>query len=355
MESFKKVISGIKGLDNNAMKEAATRLDSLIKPIGSLGRLEDIAVQLSGITGKVNNEINKGCTIIMSADNGIWEEGVSTCPQSLTQMQTLNFTKGICGINVLSNNSNMDIRIVDIGVNGEVNHPKILNKKIRNGTWNMCKGRAMTEEEAIKAIEVGIEMVRDLVKEGYSIIGTGEMGICNTSTSSAIAMAFTGCTSEEAVGKGAGLTEEGYENKKKAIELSIKVNNPDKENPIDVLSKIGGFDVAGLAGCYLGAAYYRVPIIIDGFISVAAALVACKLNPLVKGYMIPSHASEEIGYKRIMKELELSPLLNLNMRLGEGTGCPLAYNIVTAATRVINDMATFKEAALEDDYLVDIR
>lgn len=355
MERYLKVVTGIKELDRGIMKEASARMDNLIKPIGSLGRLEDIAIQLSGITGKIHNSVIKGCNVIMSADNGIWDEGISTCPQELTQIQTVNFTRGICGINALCSTSNMDIRVVDIGIKGEINHPQVLNKKIRQGTWNMCKGRAMTEEEAIKGIEIGIEIVEALVKEGYEIIGTGEMGICNTSTSSAIIMALTGCCSEDAVGMGAGLTKEGFEKKKRAIEEALEVNKPDKENPIDVLSKVGGFDIAGLVGCFLGAAYYRVPIIVDGIISSAAALIAWKINPLVKEYMIPSHCAVEIGQKIVMNNLGLTPILNLNMRLGEGTGCPLAHNIVIAATRVMNNMATFEEAAIESENFVDIR
>ncbi|WP_017416995.1 nicotinate-nucleotide--dimethylbenzimidazole phosphoribosyltransferase [Clostridium tunisiense] len=355
MERYSTVIREIKELDKGAMEAAATRLDNLIKPIGSLGRLEDIAIQLSGITGNLHNEVSKGCNVIMCADNGIWDEGISTCPQDLTQSQTLNFTRGLCGINAVCSTSNMDIRVVDIGIKGDINHPQVINKKIRYGTWNMCKGRAMTEEEAIKAIEAGIEVVGDLVKEGYQIIGTGEMGICNTSTSSAIIMALTGCSSEEAVGMGAGLTEEGFEKKKRAIEKALELNKPSKENPIDVLAKVGGFDIAGLVGCFLGAAYYRVPIIVDGIISSAAALVAWKINPLVKDYMIPSHSAVEVGQKIVMKNLGLEPILNLNMRLGEGTGCPLVHNIVIAATRVMNNMATFQEAAIASEHFVDIR
>jgi nicotinate-nucleotide--dimethylbenzimidazole phosphoribosyltransferase len=224
----------------------------------------------------------------------------------------------------------------------------------------MVKGPAMSREEAIMALETGIELVGQLSEEGYKLLGTGEMGICNTSTSSAIVMSFTGCSAEAAVGKGAGLTDDGFENKKKVITKAININNidinnPDNNHPLDILSKVGGFDIAGMAGCFLGAAYYRIPIVIDGFISSVAALVAYKLNPLVVDYMIPSHCSEEIGYKLAMKELGLQPALNLNMRLGEGTGCPLMFNIIEAAQAVISNMATFEEASIVNDFLVDIR
>jgi nicotinate-nucleotide--dimethylbenzimidazole phosphoribosyltransferase len=236
-----------------------------------------------------------------------------------------------------------------------LDYPGLINRKIRKGTFNMSKGPAMSREEAIKAIETGIEMVSLLVKEGYSLFGTGEMGIGNTSTSSAVAMAFLGCSSEEAVGKGVGLTEEGYANKKSVIERAISVNKPDPEDPIDVLSKVGGFDIAGMTGCFLGAAYHRVPIVIDGFISAAAALAAYRINPLVKDFIIPSHLSEEPGYRLVINDIGLEPLLDLNMRLGEGSGCPLAFNIIEAAEVIISDMATFDEATIRDDFLIDIR
>jgi nicotinate-nucleotide--dimethylbenzimidazole phosphoribosyltransferase len=352
---YNEIINGITGLDEAIMAKTSGGLDRLIKPIGSLGKLESLAIQIAGVTGKERNEINKKCIVIMSADNGIWESGVSPVPQNVTLMQTINFTKGICGINVLSKHSGADIKIVDIGVNGDISHPDILDRKIRKGTWNMSKGPAMTRDEAIKAVEVGIEIVRDLVAGGYDLIGTGEMGIGNTSTSSAILMALTGCSAEVAVGKGGGISEEYFQNKKKTIQKVIKINKPDSNDGLDVLAKVGGFDIAGLVGCYLGAAYFRVPIVIDGFISAAAALVAYKLNPISKQFMIASHESSEPGYKLLMDEIGINPMLNLNMRLGEGTGCTLAFNIIEASTKIVSQMATFEEAALEDDYLVDIR
>ena len=355
MSIFELVKMNIKPLNTDTMKLTSARIDKLIKPIGSLGKLEDLAIQIAGISGNVQNKFTKKCVIVMSADNGILEEGVACTPQAVTQWQTINMTKGICGINVLSRHAEMDVKLVDIGINADINNSKILNRKIRKGTSNMAKGPAMSKAEAIDAIEVGIELVHELVESGYQIIGTGEMGIGNTSTSSAILMTFSGLSSELVVGKGAGLTEMDFTNKKNVIEKVLKINNPDKENPLEVLSKVGGFDIAGLVGCYLGAAYYRVPIIIDGFISAAAALVAYKINKLTKDYMIPSHNSAEPGFKWMMKELGLEPILDLNMRLGEGTGCPLVFNIIEAATKIVAEMATFEEAELQDDFLVDIR
>ncbi|MGI6584837.1 MAG: nicotinate-nucleotide--dimethylbenzimidazole phosphoribosyltransferase [Lutisporaceae bacterium] len=355
MELFEKTVAGIRPAYEESMKKAAERLDKLVKPIGSLGKLEDLAIKISGITGKQMNSFEKKVTIIMASDNGVVEEGVSAAPQEVTALMTINFLKGITGVCVLSKHAGADIRVVDIGVASDLGYPGLINRKIRKGTFNMSKGPAMSREEAIKAIETGIEMVSLLVKEGYSLFGTGEMGIGNTSTSSAVAMAFLGCSSEEAVGKGVGLTEEGYANKKSVIERAISVNKPDPEDPIDVLSKVGGFDIAGMTGCFLGAAYHRVPIVIDGFISAAAALAAYRINPLVKDFIIPSHLSEEPGYRLVINDIGLEPLLDLNMRLGEGSGCPLAFNIIEAAEVIISDMATFDEATIRDDFLIDIR
>jgi nicotinate-nucleotide--dimethylbenzimidazole phosphoribosyltransferase len=347
--------AGIKTLDSTVMQQAQIRLDSLIKPLGSLGKLEKIAVQLAGISGQTLNNYPQRCVVVMCADNGVWEEGVTTCPQEITTSQTLNFAKGICGINVFARHGGADLRIVDIGVKDNLSHPGIINRKIRPGTWNMAKGPAMTREEATQGLEVGIAMVAQLVGEGYGLLGTGEMGAGNTSTSSAVVMALTGCDAQDAVGKGAGLDEAGYRNKQQVIRQALAVNRPEPGDPLDVLTKVGGFDLAGLTGCFLGAAYYRIPIVIDGFISAAAALLAARFNPLAREFMIPSHVSAEPGFEIIMRELRLEPLLDLGMRLGEGTGCPLAFQIIDAATKMIAEMATFEEATMSDDFLVDIR
>lgn len=355
MELMQKTIKGIKPLDQETMDKAKKRMDSLIKPIGSLGRLEEFAVQIAGITGKVNNTFEKKCTIVMAADNGVCEEGVSSAPQSLTAVQSINFTKGIAGISVLSKHAGADIAVVDIGIKGELGNSKLISRKVSYGTENMAKGPAMTREQAIKAVEVGIEVASDLIDKGCKLLGTGEMGIGNTSTSSAMLMVLTGAKAEEVVGKGAGLTEEDFEKKKRVIEKAISINSPQKDDVIDVLAKVGGLDIAGLAGCYLAAAEKRVPIVIDGFISVMAALTAYKLNPLAREYMIPSHCSDEPGYKKASQALGLESVLNLHMRLGEGTGCPLMFNIIEASQAVMANMATFDEAALENDYLIDIR
>ena len=355
MKILKSTLQCIEPLNEEAIKNAWKRLDSLTKPIGSLGEIENIIAKMAGITGKVHNKINKKNVVIMCGDNGVVEEGVSNCPKSVTATVTNNFTKDITGVYVLSKFAGSDITVVDVGVDVDFNNPKIVNKKIAYGTMNMMKGPAMTKEQTIKAIEVGIATVDDLVGKGYDLFGTGEMGVGNTTTSAAILSVFSGLELDMVVGKGSGITEEQYINKKRVIKKSIEFNKPDKNDVIDVLSKVGGFDIAGLCGCFLSAAKNRVPIVIDGFISSAAALCAYKLNPLVIGYIFASHLSAEPGAAFIMNEIGLKPMLNLNMRLGEGSGCPLAFNIIEAALFTMDNMGTFDEAALDSTKYIDIR
>ncbi|MTK11027.1 MAG: nicotinate-nucleotide--dimethylbenzimidazole phosphoribosyltransferase [Clostridiaceae bacterium] len=355
MGLLEETLQNIRPAYKEAIDKAWKRIDNLTKPIGSLGELEEIAAKMAGITGKTHNKINKKSVVIMCADNGVFEEGVSNCPQEFTITVTNNFTRGITGVCVLSQFVNSDITVVDVGVKGDFDNPKIINKKVAYGTKNIVKGPAMTREEAIQAIEAGIEVVDNLVKEGYDLLGTGEMGIGNTTTSAAVLSVLADFPVDVVVGKGSGLTEEQYENKKMVVQRAIDVNKPDKKDPIDVLAKVGGFDIAGICGCFLGAAKNRIPIVIDGFISSAAAVCAYRLNPHVKDFIFPSHLSAEPGAAYMMKELELSPMLDLRMRLGEGSGCPLAFNIIEAALHAVNNMATFEEATLNSSVYVDIR
>ena len=345
----------IEPLNKEAIRNASDRLDSLTKPIGSLGEIENIIARMAGITGKVHNKIKKKNIVIMCSDNGVIVEGVSNCPKSVTATVTNNFTKEITGVYVLSKFAGSDITVVDVGVDADFNNDKIINKKVAYGTMNMMKGPAMTKEQTIKAIEAGITTVDDLVAKGYDLFGTGEMGVGNTATSSAILSVFSGLDVDITVGKGSGITQEQYINKKRVIKKSIETNKPNKNDVIDVLSKVGGFDIAGLCGCFLSAAKNRVPIVIDGFISSAAALCAYKLNPLVIGYIFASHLSAEPGAAFIMNEMGLKPMLNLNMRLGEGSGCPLAFNIIEAALFTMDNMGTFEDATLDSKKYIDIR
>jgi len=352
---LERYIAGITGTDRAAADAAKKRLDSLAKPPGSLGRLEDIAVKLAGITGKVCNTLDRRCVIIMCSDNGVVEEGVASAPKSVTYAQTINFIRGITGVAVLAKCSNSDLMVVDVGIDADVEFPCVINRKIRKSTSNLAKEPAMSRDEALSAILTGIGMAGEACRKGYRMIGVGEMGIGNTTTSSAVLCALTGIDPDLAVGKGAGLTDEGFEKKKRIIRDAIVKHRPDPEDPIDVVSKVGGFDIAAMAGVYLGAAYYRLPVVIDGFISAVAALVAARMADLAVEYMLPSHASCEPGYAYTVRELGLEPVLDLGMRLGEGSGCPIMFMVIDAACAVIRDMGTFAEAGIGDEYLENIR
>ena len=340
MELLKQTLEAIKPADENAKRKAAERLDNLAKPIGALGVLEEIVIKMAGITGKPHNKIEKRNVVVMCGDNGVLTE---------------NLGKGATGISVLSKTANADITPVDIGVNAEIDSPKIINKKVMYGTRNMTKGPAMTREEAIKAIEVGIEIADKLYSEGYDILGTGEMGIGNTTTSAAVLSAFSGLSPETTCGKGAGLTDDKYKSKIDAVVKALEVNKPNKEDPLDVISKVGGLDMAGMCGVFLSAAKNRKPAVVDGFISSAAALCAVRFNPLVKDYLFPSHLSKEPGASYMMNEIGLKPIFNLEMRLGEGTGCPFTFHVIEAALYVMDNMATFAEATIDNNVLIDIR
>lgn len=352
---LERYIAGITGTDRAAADAAKKRLDSLAKPPGSLGRLEDIAVKLAGITGKVCNTLDRRCVIIMCSDNGVVEEGVASAPKSVTYAQTINFIRGITGVAVLAKCSNSDLMVVDVGIDADVEFPCVINRKIRKSTSNLAKEPAMSRDEALSAILTGIGMAGEACRKGYRMVGVGEMGIGNTTTSSAVLCALTGIDPDLAVGKGAGLTDEGFEKKKRIIRDAIVKHRPDPEDPIDVVSKVGGFDIAAMAGVYIGAAYCRLPVVIDGFISAVAALAAARMASLSVGYMIPSHASCEPGYAYTVRELGLEPVLDLGMRLGEGSGCPIMFMVIDAACAVIRDMGTFAEAGIGDEYLENIR
>ena len=342
-----KTIEMITGLDTKAQELAQVRLDSLTKPLGSLGRLEDIVRQTAGITGSARPCVDKKTIVVMCADNGVVDEGVSSCPKSVTATVTQNFMKGITGVNVLGSHAGADIAVVDIGVDAKLEAEGIIDRKIRMGTGNIAKGPAMSRDEAVKAVEAGIGVVFELHRKGVQLLGTGEMGIGNTTTSSAIAAVLTGKPLDLLVGRGSGLSDRDLDNKIKVIQRAIEVNRPDPADPIDVLSKLGGLDIAGLAGCYIGAAACRLPIVIDGFIASAAALVAVRVKPETGQFMFAAHGSAEPGSNSVLEAIGLEPLLRLGMRLGEGTGAAIAFHIIDAAFVAYNRMGTFGDAQIE--------
>lgn len=346
MELFNTTSNAIGELDLEIMQKAQERLDYLLKPQGSLGKLEDIARQLSGITGKLHNNIEKKTIIVMASDNGVFEESTSSFPQDVSFHVADTMTRGISGVAVLAKHANAELKVIDIGLANDTKINGSINKKIRKGTSNIAKGPAMSREEAIQAIEIGIEITNQAIADGANIIGTGEVGICNTTTSSAILHAFSQSDLDKIVGRGAGLDDEGLQRKKAVIKKALEINQPDINDPVDVLAKLGGFDIAGLTGCYLAAAAKRIPVIIDGFISGVAALVAVRINPKVKNFMLPSHGTLEPGRDKLAELLGIEPMLEMNMRLGEGTGCALAFHIIEAATKIMNEMGTFGDIGM---------
>jgi nicotinate-nucleotide--dimethylbenzimidazole phosphoribosyltransferase len=346
-KSLTETIRNIQPLDKSSLSLARARQDTLTKPAGSLGRLEELSIQLAGIQAKAHPQIKQKAVVIMVADHGIVAEGTSAYPQEVTAQMVLNFVRGGAAINVISRQIGARVIVVDIGIAGKTSSfMGILQYKIAPGTQNMCLGPAMTIDQASLSLLTGIEVVQSEINQGLDIVGTGEMGIGNTTASSAICAVMTGRSVSEVTGRGTGLSDQQLQRKIEVIEKALKVNNPSAGQPLEVLAKVGGFEIGGLAGVILGAAASRVPVMIDGFISGAAALIAVGLCPQVRDYLIAGHVSVEPGHQYLLDYLELKPLLSLNMRLGEGTGAALGMTLAEAACRTLSEMATFTEAGV---------
>jgi nicotinate-nucleotide--dimethylbenzimidazole phosphoribosyltransferase len=331
------------------MEMAQARQDELTKPKESLGRLEELSVKIAGIKGEALPTLKHKAIITMAADHGVVAEGVSLYPQEVTKQMVFNFLGGGAGINVLARYIGARVVVVDMGVVGGFEpHPALTCKMIDFGTKNMTQGPAMSRQQALDAIEGGIAVVETEVTHGLDIVGTGDMGIGNTTASSAICAAITGKPVGEVTGRGTGIDDRQLAHKVKVIERALSVNQPEPSDTLDVLSKVGGFEIGGLAGVILAAAAHRIPVVIDGFISGAAALIAVGLSPLVKDYLIAAHASVECGHRILLEHLGLSPLLDLKMRLGEGTGAVLGIFLAEAGVRILKEMATFSEAGVSE-------
>jgi nicotinate-nucleotide--dimethylbenzimidazole phosphoribosyltransferase len=344
------VIDGIKPLSKDWRKRARERLNNLAIPIGSLGRMLDLAEQLAAIKETLQPSVKKKAIVTMAGDHGVVEEGVSTCPQEVTPQMVYNFVAGGAGINVLAEVAGAEVTVVDMGVAQDfedlVAQGKILSHKVDYGTGNMVKGPAMTKEQAVQSLEAGVNIAAGLVQEGVELLGTGDMGIGNTTPSSAIFAALTGRQVWQVTGRGTGISEQVLEHKIQVIEKALQVNKPDPNDPLDVLAKVGGFEIGGIAGVILGAAYYKVPVVVDGFISTAGALLAQRIAPQAVDYMIAGHCSMEYPHQMMLEELGLSSVLSMNMRLGEGTGAALAMCIIEGAAAVIGKMMTFEECGV---------
>lgn len=349
MDKINQAINSIKPLDERAMAEARMRQDNLTKPQGSMGQLEFLSIQVAGIKGDARPRIIHKVIFTLVGDHGVTRKGVSAYPSEVTPQMVYNFLHGGAAINVLARQVGARVIVADLGVASVLErHPQLKDKKVALGTDNMAEGPAMSREEAIRSIEAGMELVEEELTKGMDILGTGDMGIGNTTPSSAITSALTGVDVAAVTGKGAGLDEEGWKRKVKVIQKALALNQPDPKDAIDVLSKVGGFEIGGIVGLILAGARYRIPVVIDGFISGAAALVATSLSPQVRPYLISSHQSAEPGHKRILEHLGLIPLLNLNMRLGEGTGAALGIFLIEASLKILNEMATFAEAGVSE-------
>ena len=348
-KSLAQTVREIGTLDQKVMSVARARQDSLTKPQGSLGRLEELSIRLAGIRREPIPCIKDKVVITMAGDHGVVAEGVSAYPQEVTAQMVYNFLRGGAGINVLARHIGARVIVADMGVatNLEV-HPNLVCVKVAPSTRNMAKGPAMTRKEAEQAIEAGIQIVRAEMKKGLDIVGTGDMGIGNTTASSAICAAITGRAVADVTGRGTGIDDNQLAHKVEVIERALAVNRVNPEDPVDILSKVGGFEIGGLAGVILAATASRIPVVIDGFISGAAALIAVRLCPSVKDFLIAAHVSAEPGHRTLLDYLGLKPLLNLDMRLGEGTGAALGIFLVEAAAKVLADMATFAEAGVSE-------
>jgi len=339
----------IQPVDVNLQKKAQARLDRLTKPLGSLGRLEELAASYVAITGELKPNIPHAVVFTFAADHGVTLEGVSAYPREVTPQMVLNFLRGGAGVNVLAKHAGVDVRVVDIGVDYEFGTvPGLLDRKVMKGTNNLAVESAMTRSQTEQAVMIGVELATEAVREGMGLIGTGEMGIGNTTPSAAITAVMTGQPVADVTGRGTGIDESSRRHKIAVIERALDLHRPNSADALDVLTKVGGLEIAGLAGLILGAAAARVPVVLDGFIAGAAALIAVGLQPLCREYLIASHRSVEQGHRVVLDHLRLQPLLDLDLRLGEGTGACLGMDLVCAAIKIYTEMATFDEAGVSD-------
>jgi len=342
-------IDRIQPTDLRLLAQAQVRLDRLTKPIGSLGRLEELAAHYVMITGEMNPKVPRGAVYTFAADHGVTVEGVSAYPSAVTPQMVLNFLRGGAGVNVLARHVGMEVRVVDIGVAFDFESaPGLIQRKVMPGTKNLMVESAMSLAQAEQALHVGIELATEAAQEGIGLIGTGEMGIGNTTASSAIAAVMTGRSVAEVTGRGTGIDDAGHARKIDVIQHALALHRLDSTHAMEVLAKVGGLEIGGLAGLMLGAAAARIPVVLDGFIAGAAALIAVGLQPRCKDYLIASHQSVERGHGAILDHLGLKPLLDLDLRLGEGTGACLGMSLVFAAIKILTEMATFDEAGVSE-------
>ncbi len=350
MKKLQKAINTIEPINHDVYQKALHRLAQQAKPAGSLGVLEPLSARLAGIAGTLDVKLNNKIIVTCAGDHGVVEEGVSLFPQEVTQQMVYNFVNEGASINVLARHAGARVLVADFGVNHDFQDTlPIFHKKIGKGTANLAVRPAMTREEAVKSIEEGIDIADQLMKEKpVDMLGTGDMGIGNTTPSSAIIAAFSGIEVEKLTGRGTGIGDDLLKNKINVIEKALNLHKPDPDYPLDVLAKVGGFEIGGLAGLVIGAASHGIPVVCDGLISTAGALVACRLAPATKDYLFASHKSVEQGHQYMLEQIGLEPIVDLKFRLGEGTGAAIAMELLDAATRILADIKTFDEVAIID-------
>ncbi len=344
-----KTLARILPIDTDLLEKAQARLDNKTKPLGSLGRLEEFACRFAAITGTLEPKTGKKVIFTFAADHGVVAEGISAFPQEVTPQMVFNFLRGGAGINVLARHCGADVRVVDMGVDYDFGSIQgLIDRKIARGTANFAKGPAMTRQQAVEAMETGIALANDCREEGVAMVGTGEMGIGNTTAASAIIAAVSGIPVGKVTSRGTGINDAVLATKIRIIAQALQINRPDQADPLDVLTKVGGLEIAGIAGLIIGCAANRIPVVVDGFISTAGAVIAAGMNPLIREYLFAAHESVEIGHRAMLELLGAEPILNLELRLGEGTGAALAMGLIEAGVKILNEMATFTEAGVAE-------
>ena len=347
MTIIKDTLLRVRPVSQELLQQAQVSLDNKTKPPGSLGRLEEFARRVVAISGNPNPDVSKKVLFTFAGDHGVTEEDVSLYPREVTPQMVLNFLSGGAGINVLARHVGAEVRVVDVGVDYDfAGIAGLIHKKVARGTKNFAKGSAMTSDETLVALKVGIELADQCRAEGVGLVGTGEMGIGNTTPSSAIIAAISGKTVKEVTHRGTGIGDIALANKIRVIEQGLALNKPDPNDPLDVLTKVGGLEIAAIAGLVLGCAANSIPVVIDGFISTAGALIASELHPNVRDYIFAAHTSVEIGHRFMLERIGVRPILDLDFRLGEGTGAVLAMGLVEAGVKVLKEMATFEQAGV---------
>lgn len=346
---FDEILAGIKPSDKNVAELAVKRLDSLTKPRGSLGRLEEVAVKYVSARGDLKAKITKPEILTFAGDHGVAAEGVSAFPQEVTPQMVANFANGGAAINVLTRHAGAGLKVIDIGVAFPCDFKGVISRKVAHGTANFVKGPAMTEEQALQAIFAGFEEAEKSIKAGSTILGTGDMGIANTTPSAALYSYFLKVPVANVAGRGTGVDDKKLKHKVEIIEKAMEINKKLLDSPLHVLAALGGYEIAGICGTVLAGAYYRIPVVVDGFISGAAALTAIRMNDDVMDYCFFSHLSAEAGHVNAMRHLNIKPILDLDLRLGEGTGAVLTFNIIEAGIKIMNEMATFSEAGVSKE------